>query len=424
MKKGFTLIELLVAISIIAALSIIGLTTYQGITTKARDSIRKNDLSTLATALEIYFQKNGKYIGSGDGTQDKCADTDTFYNTIASYINGPVPKDPKGAKYCYQSLDRGLNYKLYAKLENCKDALANKDCEYIKASEEFIAAQPSPSPPPPSPPPPPPPPPPTPTPSPSPSLQSCFISISGIRGAEFPALLAAPGNSYSIRGSLSPNFNLKITDSFGAHNHGTFTPDDAYILDVGSNLNEVFTIKIDNGIQSCSTNIRVSRTEEQSLSCIVRQSGTISTTLLNDTSFNPTQPWPQPSDSVGQSVAGIGGPGLNNIVVILEGQASNRSCNIAYAQQTSQTGSVYFSSIPLRVGPSSRISNTEKVYYTVRIEKPNNLTFTRGICFVQSNYGSIDDSEYVNYLKTPQQPSCQLSGVTPSANGHVIFGLK
>ena len=62
MKRGFTLIELLVTISIIAVLSAIGFATYQGIQSKARDGVRKNDLQKVATVLEIYFQKNNKYV--------------------------------------------------------------------------------------------------------------------------------------------------------------------------------------------------------------------------------------------------------------------------------------------------------------------------------------------------------------------------
>lgn len=132
MKKGFTLMEFLVVISIIAVLSTIGLITFQGTTTKTRDAVRKNDLNTLATALEIYFQKNqGKYIlGSGSCQQDNA--NSTFYADIKQYIIGDVPKDPKtGDNYCYEVLNNGLNYALYAKLENCpaQDTIPGINCQ-------------------------------------------------------------------------------------------------------------------------------------------------------------------------------------------------------------------------------------------------------------------------------------------------------
>lgn len=152
MKKGFTLIELLVVISIITILSTVGLNTFSGIQSKTRDSVRKNDLTHLAQALEIYLQKNGKYVlGTGD-CQGNTASS-TFYDEIQDYLNS-VPKDPKTADpYCYEALDDGLNYKLYAKLENCDDPkiIQGIDCQsarynFATFSEEFIAALPSTSP--------------------------------------------------------------------------------------------------------------------------------------------------------------------------------------------------------------------------------------------------------------------------------------
>lgn len=126
--KGFSFIELLVVISIISVLSVIGTTNYQGIQSKARDSARKSNLNNLATALEIYFQKNGSYIDGTPGVQGDCAsaDTATFYtgpNSIASYMaDTNVPNDPlTGERYCYISVGDGASFRLFAKLENSSD---------------------------------------------------------------------------------------------------------------------------------------------------------------------------------------------------------------------------------------------------------------------------------------------------------------
>ncbi len=59
--KAFTLIELLVVISIIALLSSIGAASLNSTRAKARDAKRKADLKTIALALELYFDANGKY---------------------------------------------------------------------------------------------------------------------------------------------------------------------------------------------------------------------------------------------------------------------------------------------------------------------------------------------------------------------------
>lgn len=128
-KSGFTLIELLVAITIIAVLSSIGFTIFSGTQSKARDSRRKQDLQTIATALELYQQKNNFYVKTAS-PQD-CTNTqnsDTLYSAIGSYIsNGQVPTDPLNTteKYCYFSQDTtGGSFRLYAKLESCdSDAL-------------------------------------------------------------------------------------------------------------------------------------------------------------------------------------------------------------------------------------------------------------------------------------------------------------
>lgn len=131
MNRGFTLIELLVAISIIAVLSTIGLTIFSGVQSKARDSVRKNDLNALATALELYFQNNGKYIAGVGSCSDNTSNS-TFNDDIKQYLN-ELPQDPKSDNppYCYEAVTGGLNYKLYAKLEDGTD--------YILISEDFIA---------------------------------------------------------------------------------------------------------------------------------------------------------------------------------------------------------------------------------------------------------------------------------------------
>ncbi|MBI2039528.1 prepilin-type N-terminal cleavage/methylation domain-containing protein [Candidatus Microgenomates bacterium] len=122
MKKGsggFTLIELLVVTSIIAVILSIGISTYRGAVAKSRDHIRKQDLTNLATALEVYYQKNHQYI-PGDGYCS--SDTGTFYSDIAPFISSDVPKDPQTQDpYCYVSINNGASYRLFTKLENCAD---------------------------------------------------------------------------------------------------------------------------------------------------------------------------------------------------------------------------------------------------------------------------------------------------------------
>lgn len=60
-RNGFTLIELLVVVAIIGVLATIALLIFSDVQKGVRDLRRKQDLRTIQTALEIYYQKNGRY---------------------------------------------------------------------------------------------------------------------------------------------------------------------------------------------------------------------------------------------------------------------------------------------------------------------------------------------------------------------------
>lgn len=131
LKSAFTLIELLVVISIIAILIAVATVSYTNAQEKGRDNKRKSDLKAVQTALEVYFQQNGKYPSTSSGTI-QCnivtpSDTTTHSwnsaftcNTI-TYMN-PLPKDPTNSPaYYYDTSSPYSTYKLYAKLENAND---------------------------------------------------------------------------------------------------------------------------------------------------------------------------------------------------------------------------------------------------------------------------------------------------------------
>jgi len=60
-KRGFTLIELLVVIAIIGILAVLILVSFSGARAKARDAVRKSDISQVKRALELYNADNGSY---------------------------------------------------------------------------------------------------------------------------------------------------------------------------------------------------------------------------------------------------------------------------------------------------------------------------------------------------------------------------
>lgn len=170
-RKGFTLIELMVTIAIIAVISAIGITTFNQSQKLGRDSKRKQDIRSMAVALELYYQTNKRYPCTGndvwvssasggnwitdpygnDASGETCGDTvDRALDT--TYIN-VVPKDPvntgagtwtgvtTGYIYGYRGYDsticstlKGQFFVLVAQLENKNDPDRNfirqiKNCD-------------------------------------------------------------------------------------------------------------------------------------------------------------------------------------------------------------------------------------------------------------------------------------------------------
>lgn len=63
-SKGFTLIELLVVIAIIGILAVLVLLALSSARQSARDAARKSVANSIATANEIYWDRNSDYAAS------------------------------------------------------------------------------------------------------------------------------------------------------------------------------------------------------------------------------------------------------------------------------------------------------------------------------------------------------------------------
>ena len=108
-QGGFTLIELLIVIAIIGILSSIVLVSLNSARGKARDAKRKQELSQIKSALDIYAVNSGQYpseaaCDSSRGSCGTCPCSGNDWNyTTTSYIGlslknalgiQNLPKDP------------------------------------------------------------------------------------------------------------------------------------------------------------------------------------------------------------------------------------------------------------------------------------------------------------------------------------------
>ncbi|MCC2631078.1 MAG: hypothetical protein K0S38_887 [Candidatus Paceibacter sp.] len=136
-KGGFTLIELLVVIAIIGFLSSVVLATLNTSRAKARDSSRKSQMRQLQTALELYYDSNGKYPSTGtywfssetgDGASNGWLNDGNWIPEIRTAgLISSLPRDPRGGASPYgicggwksAFLYRSDNGSGYALLSNC-----------------------------------------------------------------------------------------------------------------------------------------------------------------------------------------------------------------------------------------------------------------------------------------------------------------
>ena len=104
MQRGFTLIELLVVIAIMGIFSSVVLSSLAPAREKARDAKRLQDLNSIRTALELYYEANGQYPAlRAYTTTDNCGfNWCVLETTLAPYLS-VFPRDPSGpgATYVY-----------------------------------------------------------------------------------------------------------------------------------------------------------------------------------------------------------------------------------------------------------------------------------------------------------------------------------
>ena len=65
-RKGFMILELIIVVAIIGVLAAMAVPNLTGLTDEAKVARIRSDISTLGTAAEMYYVKNGAYPASLD----------------------------------------------------------------------------------------------------------------------------------------------------------------------------------------------------------------------------------------------------------------------------------------------------------------------------------------------------------------------
>lgn len=111
---GFTLIEIIIVMALLAILSTALWTNFISAINKGKDSRRKQDLKTIAEALELYYNDEASYPLFLDWGISLANPDGTVY--LQKIPNDPLPN----RSYCYDRLDDNT-FTLYANLENPND---------------------------------------------------------------------------------------------------------------------------------------------------------------------------------------------------------------------------------------------------------------------------------------------------------------
>ena len=139
-QGAFSLLELLVVMLIIGLLTGLGISSYVTAQKKSRDNRRKQDLSSISKALEVYYNDWGRYPGyvlvDGNAIMEACGETaqstcvwgELWQGQANTLYMTELPMDPSaGLSYAYQS--SGDGYRLFAHLENDQDPDMVRDAD-------------------------------------------------------------------------------------------------------------------------------------------------------------------------------------------------------------------------------------------------------------------------------------------------------
>ena len=102
-RKGFTLIELLVVLAIVALLVSLAAPRYFNSVEKSKETVLKQDLSTMRDALDKYYGDTGKYPDALDDLVSKKylrkLPVDPITDSVTTWVIVPPEESEKGGVF-------------------------------------------------------------------------------------------------------------------------------------------------------------------------------------------------------------------------------------------------------------------------------------------------------------------------------------
>ena len=115
-KKGFTLMELLIVVAIIGILSSIVLASLNAARMKSRDAKRYSDIKQIQTALELYYNENGRY----PTTAWISSNAATWQTFLGSALGMNLPVDPTNTATGQATTAGVYTYSYYSRAYGCE----------------------------------------------------------------------------------------------------------------------------------------------------------------------------------------------------------------------------------------------------------------------------------------------------------------
>lgn len=107
-EKGLTLVELLVVVAVLLVLVAIAIPNFLDARKRSTLSTSKGNLKSISTAIESYATDNDQYP-----VQTAAGDVTGISGSINPTYIRPIPEDPSGGQYQYQTNAAGNSYVLW-----------------------------------------------------------------------------------------------------------------------------------------------------------------------------------------------------------------------------------------------------------------------------------------------------------------------